>query len=138
MDTHDQNFRFKKAFLVAVAVLFTQNLSYTVSGVYGDQNLELMVGTSDHGICGFGKTEDNADDAWVMVEKKGNQFVVNEKQFYVNGFNTYWLMVFGADQSTRGKVSEFVVLGLSTMANGELFKFHPLSMMKMFLRPWIL
>ncbi|CAL5389009.1 unnamed protein product [Camellia sinensis] len=79
---------------------------YTVSGVYGDQNLELMVETSDHGICGFGKTEDNADDAWVMVEKKGNQFVVNEKQFYVNGFNTYWLMVFGADQSTRGKVSE--------------------------------
>lgn len=45
-------------------------------------------------------------DDWPMVEKKGNQFVVNGQPFYVNGFNTYWLMVFAADQSTRGKVSE--------------------------------
>lgn len=45
-------------------------------------------------------------DEWQMVEKKGNQFVVNGKPFYVNGFNTYWLMVFAADQSTRGKVTE--------------------------------
>lgn len=41
-----------------------------------------------------------------MVQKKGNQFVVNDEPFYVNGFNTYWLMVFAADESTRGKVSE--------------------------------
>lgn len=46
------------------------------------------------------------DDAWPMVEKKGNQFIVNNQPFYVNGFNTYWLMVFAVDQSTRGKVSE--------------------------------
>lgn len=46
------------------------------------------------------------DDDWPMVEKKGNQFVVNGQPFYVNGFNTYWLMVFAADQSTRGKISE--------------------------------
>ncbi|KNA11219.1 hypothetical protein SOVF_137180 [Spinacia oleracea] len=46
------------------------------------------------------------DDAWTMVEKKGNQFIVNGKPFYFNGFNTYWLMVFAADQSTRGKVTE--------------------------------
>ncbi|KVH88054.1 hypothetical protein Ccrd_024562, partial [Cynara cardunculus var. scolymus] len=26
--------------------------------------------------------------------------------FYVNGFNTYWLMVLAADESTRGKVTE--------------------------------
>jgi mannan endo-1,4-beta-mannosidase len=45
------------------------------------------------------------DDAWEMVAKKGNQFVVNGP-FYINGFNTYWLMVFAADQSTRGKVTE--------------------------------
>lgn len=46
------------------------------------------------------------DDPWLMVQKKGNQFVVNDQPFYVNGFNTYWLMVFAADQSTRGKVSD--------------------------------
>ncbi|XP_052171990.1 mannan endo-1,4-beta-mannosidase 6 isoform X2 [Diospyros lotus] len=41
-----------------------------------------------------------------MVQKQKNQFVVNGQPFYVNGFNTYWLMVFAVDQSTRGKVSE--------------------------------
>lgn len=41
-----------------------------------------------------------------MVQKSGNQFVVNGQPFYVNGFNTYWLMVFAADESTRGKVTE--------------------------------
>ncbi|XP_028094822.1 mannan endo-1,4-beta-mannosidase 6 isoform X4 [Camellia sinensis] len=46
------------------------------------------------------------DDQWTMVQKKGSQFVVNDQPFYVNGFNTYWLMVFAADQSTRGKVTE--------------------------------
>ncbi|CBI18021.3 unnamed protein product, partial [Vitis vinifera] len=49
---------------------------------------------------------DLGDEPWTMVQKKGNQFVVNGKPFYVNGFNTYWLMVFAVDQSTRGKVSE--------------------------------
>ncbi|KAG9443266.1 hypothetical protein H6P81_014606 [Aristolochia fimbriata] len=45
-------------------------------------------------------------EEWGMVGKKGNQFVVNDQPFYVNGFNTYWLMIFAVDQSTRGKVSE--------------------------------
>lgn len=45
-------------------------------------------------------------DEWQMVQRKGNQFVVNNQPFYVNGFNTYWLMVFGADESTKGKVTE--------------------------------
>ncbi|CAL5420450.1 unnamed protein product [Camellia sinensis] len=55
------------------------------------------------GICELGTME---DDQWTMVQKKGSQFVVNDQPFYVNGFNTYWLMVFAADQSTRGKVTE--------------------------------
>ncbi|KAE8704462.1 Mannan endo-1,4-beta-mannosidase 6 [Hibiscus syriacus] len=46
------------------------------------------------------------DEDWQMVETKGNQFIVNGQPFYVNGFNTYWLMVMAADQSTRAKVSE--------------------------------
>ncbi|XWS35429.1 hypothetical protein CRYUN_Cryun21dG0125300 [Craigia yunnanensis] len=55
---------------------------------------------------GIYDVEEVEDDDWKMVETKGNQFVVNGQPFYVNGFNTYWLMVFAADQSTRGKVSE--------------------------------
>ncbi|KAH0470761.1 hypothetical protein IEQ34_000484 [Dendrobium chrysotoxum] len=43
---------------------------------------------------------------WEMVERKGNQFVVGGQPFYVNGFNTYWLMVLAVDPSTRGKVTE--------------------------------
>lgn len=41
-----------------------------------------------------------------MVEKNGAQFQEKGQPFYVNGFNTYWLMVFAADQATRDKVSE--------------------------------
>ncbi|KAK6943284.1 hypothetical protein RJ641_028661 [Dillenia turbinata] len=38
--------------------------------------------------------------------EEGNQFVVDDQPFNVNGFNTYWFMVFDVDQSTRGKVTE--------------------------------
>lgn len=50
--------------------------------------------------------EDREDAVWEMVEKKGNQFVLNGRPFYLNGFNTYWLMVFAADLSTRDKVTQ--------------------------------
>jgi mannan endo-1,4-beta-mannosidase len=40
-----------------------------------------------------------------MVERKGTQFVVNGSPFYVNGFNTYWLMLLAVDPSTRKKVT---------------------------------
>lgn len=46
------------------------------------------------------------DDEWTMVQRSGNQFTVKSRPFYINGFNTYWLMVFAVDESTRGKVSE--------------------------------
>ncbi|GAB4833140.1 Mannan endo-1,4-beta-mannosidase 6, variant 3 [Ancistrocladus abbreviatus] len=46
------------------------------------------------------------EEPWVIVEKKESQFVVNNSPFYFNGFNTYWLMLFAADQSTRAKVNE--------------------------------
>lgn len=48
--------------------------------------------------------EDRQD--WTMMQKNGNQFILNAQPFYVNGFNTYWLMVFAADDSTRGKVTD--------------------------------
>ncbi|KAH9673429.1 Mannan endo-1,4-beta-mannosidase 6 [Citrus sinensis] len=81
-------------------------------GVNGDWGFESTVeeienhlshASTHHGIYDLQVRE---DDDWQMVQKQGNQFVVNDQPFYVNGFNTYWLMVFAADQSTRGKVSE--------------------------------
>ncbi|KAK9723746.1 hypothetical protein RND81_05G022600 [Saponaria officinalis] len=49
---------------------------------------------------------DLEDEEWTMVRRKGNQFIVNGTPFYFNGFNTYWLMVSGVDESSRGKVSD--------------------------------
>ncbi|ONK62711.1 uncharacterized protein A4U43_C07F7310 [Asparagus officinalis] len=46
------------------------------------------------------------DGEWEMVERKGNQFMIGGQPFYVNGFNTYWLMMLAVDQSTRGKVTD--------------------------------
>ncbi|XP_062231099.1 putative mannan endo-1,4-beta-mannosidase 5 [Phragmites australis] len=46
------------------------------------------------------------DGQWGMVKTKGSQFVVRDRPFYVNGFNTYWLMILAVDPSTRGKVTE--------------------------------
>ncbi|KAJ4832550.1 Mannan endo-1,4-beta-mannosidase 6, partial [Turnera subulata] len=72
----------------------------------------VMEADNEHSPCsstshGIDEINDLAEDSsWQMVGKKGNQFVVNDQPFYVNGFNTYWLMVFAADQSTRGKVTE--------------------------------
>lgn len=57
-------------------------------------------------MCRIDELNGMEDEEWTMVQKKGNQFVVNDQPFYVNGFNTYWLMVFAADQSTRGKVTD--------------------------------
>ncbi|KAJ8748500.1 hypothetical protein K2173_003398 [Erythroxylum novogranatense] len=39
-----------------------------------------------------------------FVRTKGNNFVVNDKPLYLNGFNAYWLMYMASDQSTRDKV----------------------------------
>ncbi|XP_010543148.1 PREDICTED: mannan endo-1,4-beta-mannosidase 6 isoform X2 [Tarenaya hassleriana] len=46
------------------------------------------------------------EEEWEMVQRKGTQFGINGRPFYVNGFNTYWLMILAADNSTRGKVTE--------------------------------
>lgn len=50
--------------------------------------------------------DEEKSNSWSMVEKKGKQFMVDGEPFYVNGFNTYWLMILAVDESTRGKVSE--------------------------------
>ncbi|KAI8559531.1 hypothetical protein RHMOL_Rhmol04G0180800 [Rhododendron molle] len=112
MDTLGKKFGFKGIFWVAILVFFTINLSYNVLVINGDEIMEPVVGKLDnplaysitnHWIYEEGEME---DEAWTMVQTMGNQFVVNGQPFYVNGFNTYWLMEFAVDQSTRGKVNE--------------------------------
>ncbi|XP_058217192.1 mannan endo-1,4-beta-mannosidase 6-like [Rhododendron vialii] len=112
MDTLGKKFGFKGIFRVDILVFFTVNLSYNVLVVNGDEIIEPVVGKLDnplaysiinHGIYEEGEMEDGA---WTMVQTKGNQFVVYGQAFYVNGFNTYWLMEFAVEQSTRGKVNE--------------------------------
>ncbi|KAK7284496.1 hypothetical protein RJT34_19242 [Clitoria ternatea] len=41
-----------------------------------------------------------------FVQRRGTNFVVNNnKRFYFNGFNAYWLMYMASDPSTRSKVT---------------------------------
>ncbi|GMY25719.1 mannan endo-1,4-beta-mannosidase 6 isoform X1 [Fagus crenata] len=105
MDTQMRNVGLKVFSLVAIFMILIQNSSFKVAGASGDEQLETMMeeDENDLWIDELGAME---DDAWLMVQKKGNQFVVNDQPLYVNGFNTYWLMVFAADQSTRGKVTD--------------------------------
>ncbi|XP_034692833.1 mannan endo-1,4-beta-mannosidase 6-like [Vitis riparia] len=112
MDTYVGKPGSKMFFSVAIFMILFQSSSSTAVGVSGDEDLETLVenvadhlsySSSNYGVYEMG---DLGDEPWTMVQKKGNQFVVNDKPFYVNGFNTYWLMVFAVDQSTRGKVSE--------------------------------
>ncbi|KAG6643587.1 mannan endo-1,4-beta-mannosidase 6-like [Carya illinoinensis] len=116
MDTPMKNNLLHIIFGMATFMIVIQiSSSSTIFGGPGDLEEQLMdtmeEGTENHlayhsrsyGINELGSMEDNA---WQMVGKKGNQFVVNDQPFYLNGFNTYWLMVFAADQSTRGKVTD--------------------------------
>jgi len=40
-----------------------------------------------------------------FVQRKGTHFIMNGKPHYVNGFNSYWLMIMASDPSTRSKVT---------------------------------
>ncbi|KAK2405770.1 mannan endo-1,4-beta-mannosidase [Trifolium repens] len=93
------------SFLLFLTTLITQTLSSTAfdDGEYKDW--ESYIDHIPNSILTYG-SEMEMEAEWQMVQKKGNQFVVNEQPFYVNGFNTYWLMVFAADESTRGKVTD--------------------------------
>lgn len=51
-------------------------------------------------VC-IGKIEGSSD----FVKTKGTKFMKNEKAFYLNGFNAYWLMYMASDPQTRQKVS---------------------------------
>ncbi|KAB2090007.1 hypothetical protein ES319_A03G098100v1 [Gossypium barbadense] len=96
----------KRCFLLSLAFLmvFFENLGTNV--VFGFNGNYKHHSPHFSTIQGIYDMKDVEDDGWQMVETKWNQFIVNGQPYYVNGFNTYWLMVMAADQSTRGKVSE--------------------------------
>ncbi|KAJ6871627.1 hypothetical protein NC652_037090 [Populus alba x Populus x berolinensis] len=97
---------------VSVFILLNESSKCSSFGVMDDEQFKTMVEEVDNHLPsssssqGVYELNDVEEDEWLMVAKKGNQFVINDQPFYVNGFNTYWLMVFAADQSTRGKVTE--------------------------------
>ncbi|KAG8481435.1 hypothetical protein CXB51_026225 [Gossypium anomalum] len=106
----------KRCFILSLVffMVFFEDLGTNVHGFQGEEQIETTVEdfldhsphfTTTQGMYDVEEVGDDDDD-WQMVQAKGSQFVVNGQPFYVNGFNTYWLMVFAADQSTRGKVSE--------------------------------
>ncbi|RVW40986.1 Mannan endo-1,4-beta-mannosidase 6 [Vitis vinifera] len=73
-------------------ILF-QSSSSTAVGVSGDEDLETLVenvadhlsySSSNYGVYEMG---DLGDEPWTMVQKKGNQFVVNDKPFMTLAFN---------------------------------------------------
>ncbi|XP_041027092.1 mannan endo-1,4-beta-mannosidase 6-like [Juglans microcarpa x Juglans regia] len=112
MDTHMKKFWLH--IMISRMVIFMiviRSSSSTIFGATGEEPLDTVVEGAENYLAfhtrsrshGVGAME---DDAWQMVEKQGNQFVVNGRPFYINGFNTYWLMAFAADESTRGKVTD--------------------------------
>ncbi|XP_060674478.1 mannan endo-1,4-beta-mannosidase 6 isoform X1 [Ziziphus jujuba] len=111
MDSHNEKLGFCDFFMIAIFVVFAIHSCPTVYGESGAEKfLNVVEQVEDHlpySSSSEGTDEvDLEDDTWQMVQKKGNQFVIDDQPFYINGFNTYWLMVFAADQSTKGKVSE--------------------------------
>ncbi|KAH1128106.1 Mannan endo-1,4-beta-mannosidase 2 [Glycine max] len=46
-----------------------------------------------------------------FVERNGTQFMVDGKAFYINGWNSYWLMVQSVDEYSRPKVREMLRSG---------------------------
>jgi mannan endo-1,4-beta-mannosidase len=40
-----------------------------------------------------------------FIRTRGVQFLLNGNPYYANGFNAYWLMYMGSDQTQRSKVS---------------------------------
>lgn len=46
-----------------------------------------------------------------FVKRNGTQFTLEGKPFYINGWNSYWLMYHGADEYTRPRVREMLQAG---------------------------
>ncbi|XP_020205105.1 mannan endo-1,4-beta-mannosidase 6 isoform X1 [Cajanus cajan] len=105
METHKRLGLGLRIISLVLYLTLTKSLSTTAFGVSEYEDWE-SVDIADSILIYGSEVGDMEENEWQMVQTKGNQFVVNDQPFYVNGFNTYWLMVFAADESTRGKVTE--------------------------------
>ncbi|CAN6575958.1 unnamed protein product [Malus baccata var. baccata] len=113
MDAHKRKMVPQNIILVTIFMIFINRCSSTFFDASGVEQMETVAEEAEDHLA-YPSPNDwveevnggMEDDEWHLVQKKGNQFVVNDQPFYVNGFNTYWLMVFAADQSTRGKVTD--------------------------------
>ncbi|KAM1949690.1 hypothetical protein ACFX15_009712 [Malus domestica] len=113
MDAHKRKMVPQNIILVTIFMIFINRCSSTFFDASGVEQMETVAEEAEDHLAhpspnGWVEEVNGGmeDDEWHLVQKKGNQFVVNDQPFYVNGFNTYWLMVFAADQSTRGKVTD--------------------------------
>ncbi|KAI0531344.1 hypothetical protein KFK09_000897 [Dendrobium nobile] len=82
-----------------LATILTSLLTITVSSIDSIDTTDIHYSSIQHDYHQRGYELE-------MVKTKGNQFVVGGKPFYVNGFNTYWLMILAVDPSTRVKVTD--------------------------------
>lgn len=48
---------------------------------------------------------------WGFVQRNGTQFMVDDKAFYINGWNSYWLMDHAVDEFTRPRVRAMLQAG---------------------------
>lgn len=46
-----------------------------------------------------------------FVKRNGTQFTLEGKPFYINGWNSYWLMYHGVDEYTRPRVRQMLQAG---------------------------
>ncbi|KAL6593209.1 hypothetical protein ACP70R_049093 [Stipagrostis hirtigluma subsp. patula] len=92
------NYFLVRGFVVAATILL-------VAGGRHAHHVDPVVQRSDtHGT--HSPSREVINEHWGMVKAKGSQFIVGDRPFYVNGFNTYWLMILAVDPSTRVKVTE--------------------------------
>jgi len=59
----------------------------------------------EEGVVNVHDTTRNLVQNGGFVRRSGTNFVLNNKRFYFNGFNAYWLMLMASDPSTRPKVT---------------------------------
>ncbi|KAL6865012.1 hypothetical protein ACP4OV_016163 [Aristida adscensionis] len=101
------NYFLLQGFAVAATILLLAGGGHAHADhvkISSDDTTQVLQGSDAHGK--HIPSSQVIDEQWGMVKTRGSQFVVGGRPLYVNGFNSYWLMVLAVDPSARGKVSE--------------------------------
>ena len=51
------------------------------------------------------------EPTYSFIERIGNQFMLDGKPFYINGWNSYWLMDHAVDSFSRPRVKAMLLAG---------------------------